>query len=174
MPVCPIGAMYSGDVHANHAEDAGAKIITNATVYKLEKGADNKIVAVHYKTSTGEDKQLTAKTFIVAANGIETPKLLLLSEVGNSNDLVGRHLMDHSGISLIFTADEPLWPGRGQVQQGAIFKWRDGDFAANIRPSSTPCTTMCPTMMWPRCSSNRASWGQNWTNGSAISRPAGW
>lgn len=128
MPVCPIGAMYSGDVHARHAQNAGAKIITDATAYNLEKGEGGKIVAVHYRSSSGADVRLTAKAFIVAANGIETPKLLLFSDVANSNDLVGRHLMDHSGISLIFTADEPLWPGRGQVQQGAIFKWRDGDW----------------------------------------------
>lgn len=128
MPVCPIGAMYSGDVHARHAQEAGAKVIPEATAYKLEKGPGNKIVAVHYYTPQGRSVRLTARSFLIAANGIETPKLLMLSDAANSNDLVGRNLMDHSGISLQFLADEPLWPGRGQVQQGAIYKWRDGDF----------------------------------------------
>lgn len=134
MPVCPIGAMYSGDVHARHFVEAGGKLIPEATVYKLEKGEGGKIVAAHYYTPTGESVRLTARQFLIAANGIETPKLLLLSDVANANDLVGRHLMDHTGIGLQFLADEPLWPGRGQQQQGGIFNWREGphrrDFAA--------------------------------------------
>jgi len=128
MPVCPIGAMYSGDIHVAHAENAGAKLITRATAYKLEKGNNNKIVAVHYKTPEGEDNRLTARYFIVAAHGLETPKLLLMSEVANSSDMVGRNLMDHTGVGFIALADEPLWTGRGQVQQGGVFNWRDGSF----------------------------------------------
>ncbi len=72
--------------------------------------------------------RLTAKYFIVAAHGLETPKLLLISEVANSSDQVGRNLMDHTGQGLQFIADEPLWPGRGAVQQGGIFNRRDGEF----------------------------------------------
>lgn len=128
MPVCPIGAMYSGDVHASHAEAAGARLLTDATAYKLEKGDGGKIAAVHCRSSNGDDTRLTAKYFIVAANGLETPKLLLLSDVANSSDQVGRNLMDHTGMGLQFLADEPLWPGRGQIQEGGIFDWRDGDF----------------------------------------------
>ncbi|WP_417760524.1 GMC family oxidoreductase [Shewanella sp.] len=128
MPVCPIGAMYSGNVHAQHAEDEGAKLITDATAYKLEKGANGDIVAVHYRSSKGDDVRLTAKYFIVAAHGLETPKLLLISDVANSSDQVGRNLMDHTGMGLTFLADEEVWMGRGAVQQGGIFNRRDGDF----------------------------------------------
>ena len=74
--------------------------------------------------------RLTARYFVVACHGLETPKLLLISEVANSSDQVGRNLMDHSGIGLQFLADEPLWQGRGQIQQGGIFNWRDGPFRA--------------------------------------------
>lgn len=131
MPVCPIGAMYSGDTHARHAEEAGAKLMTDATAWKLEKGADDKIVAVHVRSSKGLETRLTAKYFVVAAHGLETAKLLLISDVANSSDQVGRNLMDHTGMGLQFLADEPLWPGRGAVQQGGIFNYRDGDFRKN-------------------------------------------
>jgi choline dehydrogenase-like flavoprotein len=144
MPVCPIGAMYSGDVHARHAENSGAKLLTDATAYKLEKGEGGKIVAVHYRTSKGADVRLTARYFIVACNGIETPKLLLLSDVANSSDQVGRNLMDHTGMGLQFLADEPLWPGRGQVQQGGIFNWRDGDFRKRHSAIKHALTNMVP------------------------------
>ncbi|MFI8415705.1 GMC family oxidoreductase [Serratia sp. NPDC078593] len=128
MPVCPIGAMYSGETHAQHAQKAGAQLLTDATAWKLEKGTGGKIVAVHVRSSKGEDTRLTAKYFIVAAHGLETPKLLLLSDVANGSDQVGRNLMDHTGMGLQFLADEPVWPGRGAVQQGGIFNYRDGDF----------------------------------------------
>jgi choline dehydrogenase-like flavoprotein len=127
MPVCPIGAMYSGNFHADHAEKSGAKLLTDATAYKLEKGAGGKIVAVHYRTSKGDDIRLTARYFVIAAHGLETPKLLLISDVANSSDQVGRNLMDHSGIGMHFLADEPVWSGRGAVQQGGIFNRRDGE-----------------------------------------------
>ncbi len=134
MPVCPIGAMYSGVFHADHAVAAGTKLITDATAYKLEKGEGGKIVAVNYKSSKGDDVRLTARYFVVAAHGLETPKLLLISDVANSSDQVGRNLMDHTGMGMTFLADEPVWPGRGAVQQGGIFNRRDGahrrDYAA--------------------------------------------
>ncbi|TCV92088.1 choline dehydrogenase-like flavoprotein [Luteibacter rhizovicinus] len=144
MPVCPIGAMYSGDVHATQAERAGVKLITEATAYKLEKGPKGKIVAVHYKKPTGEDVRITARYFVVAAHGLETPKLLLISEVANSSDQVGRNLMDHTGIGLTMIAKDPVWPGRGAVQQGGIFNWRDGDFRKNHSAVKHAMTNMVP------------------------------
>jgi choline dehydrogenase-like flavoprotein len=118
--------MYSGDVHAYKAERAGAKLIENAVAYQLEKGGGGKIVAVHYKSPDGRSTRLTAKLFVVAAHGIETPKLLLMSQVANSSDQVGRNLMDHTGIALDMFSKEALWPGQGPVQQGGVFDRRDG------------------------------------------------
>ena len=131
MPVCPIGAMYSGSVHVEHAENAGAELRTDATAYRLETGEGGRIAAVQYRRSNGEDIRLTARYFVIACHGLETPKLLLLSDVANSSGQVGRNLMDHSGIGLQFLADEPVWMGRGQIQQGGIFNWRDGPFRAH-------------------------------------------
>ncbi|AFC85411.1 GMC family oxidoreductase [Frateuria aurantia] len=128
-PICPIGAQYSGDRHATMAERAGARLIPNAVAYKIEKGPDGKkIVAIHYYDQDGKSHRLTARYFVIAAHAIETPRLLLLSDVANSSDMVGRNLMDHNAFSLSMLADEPLWSGRGPVQQGDVLRWRDGDF----------------------------------------------
>ena len=127
--------MYSGDVHARHAQKAGARILTDATAYKLEKGLDGKIVAVHYRTSKGKDVRLTARYFVVACNGLETPKLLLLSDVANSSDQVGRNLMDHTGMGLQFLVDEPLWAGRGQIQKAAFSTGATAPSARSTRRS---------------------------------------
>lgn len=128
-PICPIGAQYSGDRHATRAEQAGAKLLTNAVVYRIEKAPDGKkIAAIHYKSPDGTSTRLTARYFIIAAHALETPRLLLMSDVANSSGQVGRNLMDHNAFSMNLLSDEPLWSGRGPVQQGDILNWRDGDF----------------------------------------------
>ncbi|MDC0611384.1 GMC family oxidoreductase [Vibrio sp.] len=128
MPICPIGAMYNGITHVEKAESVGAKVIDKAVVYKIEKGQDNKIAAVHYKTPDGVEYRVEAKSFVLAANGIETPKLMLMSDIGNSSDMVGRNLMDHPGTGIRFFASEKLWPGRGAQEMTSIIGWRDGKF----------------------------------------------
>lgn len=124
-PICPIGAQYSGDIHVEKAIKLGVKLLTNSVAFKLEKGEKNRIVAVHYRKSDKTDHRLSAKIFIVAAHAMETAKLLLMSEVANSSDQVGRNYMDHTGMSLSFLANEPLWTGRGAVQHGTIVNRRD-------------------------------------------------
>ncbi|WP_434126652.1 GMC family oxidoreductase N-terminal domain-containing protein [Klebsiella quasipneumoniae] len=117
------------------------------------KGGKGKIVALHYRKPDGSDTRLTAKIFIIAAHGLETPKLLLMSDVANSSDQVGRNLMDHTGLSLTFLADEPLWTGRGSVQHGSIVNRRDEP--SRSKHSAIPCVTWCLTSMSPCRCSNR-------------------
>ncbi|SEG81488.1 GMC family oxidoreductase [Marinobacterium lutimaris] len=135
MPVCPIDAQYHGGISAQAAERAGAKIITEAVVYKIEHGADDKIQAVHYYTPNKESHRVTGKIFVLAANAIETPKLMLMSTsdkfangIGNSNDMVGRNLCDHPRTKVSFDVDEEIWPGRGPVSEYSIQSERDGDW----------------------------------------------
>src|SRR5579872_6438094 len=99
MPICPIGAMYSGITHVEKAEKAGARLIDNAVVYRVEVDARERVSAVLYKDGDGVSHRVTGKLFVLAANGIETPKLLLISTddrhpggVANSSDQVGRNL----------------------------------------------------------------------------------
>ncbi|WP_299598261.1 GMC family oxidoreductase [uncultured Microbulbifer sp.] len=136
MPICPIGAMYSGIVHVEKAESSGAELIHSAVVNRLVSEGD-RIVAAEYKDPAGNNHRVSGGTFILAANGIETPKLMLMSRgrhnptgVGNSSDMVGRNLMDHPGTGVQFYADEPLWPGRGPQEMTSVIGYRDGDFRA--------------------------------------------
>lgn len=85
--------------------------------------------------------RVTGKTFIVAANGIESPRLLLLSAsdkfpkgLANSSDMVGRNLMDHPSTSLTFDADEEVWLGRGPQSPSSINTMRDGAFRSEHAP----------------------------------------
>ncbi|WP_049623572.1 GMC family oxidoreductase [Frateuria defendens] len=135
MPICPIGAMYHGVYHTLKAEKLGARVIPNAVVYRIDTNAANEVTAVHYYDPDKVSHKVTAKTFVIAGNGIETPKLLLLAAndrnpngIANSSDQVGRNMMDHPGILMSFQAAEPIWTGGGSVQMSSITNFRDGDF----------------------------------------------
>lgn len=135
MPICPIEAQYTGETGLRKALTAGARLQTEAVVYLIEHDASGKIVAVHYKDPDGQSHRVTGKIFVLAANAIETPKLMLISTsdkfkngIGNDYDNVGRHLMDHPGTSCTFLSEKPVWPGRGPMRLSCINNLRDGDF----------------------------------------------
>ncbi|KRB30194.1 GMC family oxidoreductase [Mesorhizobium sp. Root172] len=140
-PICPIDAQYHGGLAAHAAEAAGAKLVSNANVYKLEHDEKGHIAAALYYAPDKVSHRVTGKTFIVAANGIESPRLLLLSAsdkfpkgLANSSDMVGRNLMDHPSTSLTFDADEDVWLGRGPQSPSSINTMRDGSFRSEHAP----------------------------------------
>lgn len=140
-PICPIDAQYHGGIAIQSALAAGAKLQINAVVYRIEHDDAGRIVAVHYYDPDKQTHRVTGKTFILAANGIESPKLLLLSAsdkypngLANSSGMVGRHLMDHPSTSVTFDADEELWLGRGPQSPSSINTMRDGEFRKTHAP----------------------------------------
>ena len=73
-----------------------------ATVTELVAGpSSNRIEYLRVLTSNRKQARIRARIFVLAAGGIENPRLLLLSNtvfsagIGNARDLVGRFLMDH-------------------------------------------------------------------------------
>ena len=150
MPICPIGAMYNGIVHVDKAEANGAELIHSAVVNRLVSEGE-RIVAAEYKDPAGVDHRVSGRNFILAANGIETPKLMLMSlgrkhptGVGNSSDMVGRNLMDHPGTGVRFFADEPLWAGRGPQEMTSVVGFRDGDFRADYAGKKLNLSNISP------------------------------
>lgn len=140
-PICPIDAQYHGGLAAQAAEAAGAKLLPNANVYKLEHDERGLIAAALYYDPDKGSHRVMGKTFIVAANGIESPRLLMLSAsdkfpngLSNSSDMVGRNLMDHPSTSLTFDADEDVWLGRGPQSPSSINTMRDGAFRSEHAP----------------------------------------
>jgi choline dehydrogenase-like flavoprotein len=102
-PVCPSGAKYTAERHVEAAEAAGVRVIDRAPVQRLvHDDAGERVTAAVYATPDGETHRQTARRFIVACGGVETPRLLLLSRseqypdgLANSSGLVGRYFMDH-------------------------------------------------------------------------------
>jgi fructose 5-dehydrogenase large subunit len=134
-PICPIGAMYNGIHHVQSAEHHGAKVLAESVVYKIDTDEHNNVTAVHFYDANHQPHEAKGRAFVLACNGIETPRLLLLAAnarnpngIANSSDQVGRNMMDHSGFHCTFLANEPLWLGRGPAQSSCIVGPRDGAF----------------------------------------------
>ena len=135
MPICPIGALYNGMVHVNKATKLGARLIDQAVVYRIDTDAKNRVSAVYYYDRNKQSHRVTGRAFVIAANGIETPRLLLYAAnsanprgIANSSDQVGRNMMDHPGLHMTCMTKEPMWTGHGPVQQSSIVDFRDGAF----------------------------------------------
>ncbi|MFB6308987.1 MAG: GMC family oxidoreductase [Haloarculaceae archaeon] len=101
-PVCPSGAKYDATVHAERAESEGVRLIDRAPVQRLETDGQGRVEAAVYATPEGEEHRQTAREFVLAAGGIEIPRLLLLSRspdhpdgLANSSGAVGRYFMEH-------------------------------------------------------------------------------
>jgi choline dehydrogenase-like flavoprotein len=134
-PVCPIAAKYDAATALPKIEAKGGKILANAVVYRIETNEKNSIEAVHFFDPDKRSHKITARLFVIACNGIETPKLLLLSKeernpngVANSSDQVGRNMMDQPKLTAELELGEPLWTGVGPVQSSSILNTTQGDF----------------------------------------------
>ena len=102
-PVCPSGAKYTAERHVRTAEAAGARVIDRAPVQRLEHDeSGDRLTHATYATPDGETHTQSARQFVVACGGVETPRLLLLSRsetypdgLANSSGAVGRYFCDH-------------------------------------------------------------------------------
>ncbi|WP_277555974.1 GMC family oxidoreductase [Halobaculum limi] len=114
-PVCPSGAKYDATRHIERAAANGARILDRVPVQRLEHDdAGEQVTTAVYATPDGEEHRQEAREFVVAAGGVETPRLLLLSQsetypdgLANSSGLVGRYFMDHLFAGMGGTLDEP-------------------------------------------------------------------
>ncbi len=100
---CASGA--KGSARAALLQRCEAKIITDAFVYKLESH-NGKVTKAHYYTKHKLAHKIRAKIFIVAAQAIETSRLLLNSKseafptgLANSSGEVGKNLIFSGGGS---------------------------------------------------------------------------
>lgn len=133
VPICPIGAKYDGGVHVAQAERAGAQVLDNAVVTTVE--ADPRgVTGLRGLRPDGSAFRVTAKRYVLACNGIETPRLLLASAsdvwpagVANRSDQVGRNFMDHVLTAQLGLARDPIFVPRGPLSTAGSEDPRDPD-----------------------------------------------
>jgi glucose dehydrogenase len=138
VPICPIGAKYDAAVHARLAEQAGARIITEAVAHKVQVNEEGLVDSIAFLRPDGSEEIARGRRFILAAHGVETPRLLLMSRserfpngVANNSDQVGRNLMDHPAQVSLALAHEPMYPYRGPGEISGIEHMRDGSFRSD-------------------------------------------
>jgi choline dehydrogenase-like flavoprotein len=83
-----------------------------STVFKIETNDQGRVTEVVYLDANGQQQAQKARAVVIAANGAETPRLLLLSEsarspdgLANSSGIVGKYLMGN-GHSVTHAAFE--------------------------------------------------------------------
>jgi choline dehydrogenase-like flavoprotein len=129
--------------------------------YQVDLDAERRMAGLRYRRPDRSEGRVRAKVYVLAAHGIETAKILLMSHsdhapdgVGNASGQVGRNLMDHPYKLSWALARQPLWPYRGPIRLSAIDSTRHGDraerpaFRVNIDnsalywPAGGPVTTV--------------------------------
>jgi choline dehydrogenase-like flavoprotein len=85
------------------AAAANLAVLVNGTATRLVLGDGLERIAAVTVLAGGRVRRVRADTVVLAAGGIENPRLLLASNdqiaagIGNAHDLVGRHFMEHIG-----------------------------------------------------------------------------
>jgi choline dehydrogenase-like flavoprotein len=118
---CPQGAKASFDlIYLPQALKAGAKLITGARVREVTTDAKGLATGATWIDRDGAEHHQAARVVLMCANGIGTPRLLLLSAsaqhpdgLANSSGLVGKNLMLHPNATVTGFYDDVLesWLG---------------------------------------------------------------
>jgi choline dehydrogenase-like flavoprotein len=125
MTGCPEGAKSTTDItYWPAAIKNGAKLVTGARVRQIEVDDRGLATGAVYIDQNGREHRQRAKLVIVCANGIGTPRLLLLSAssrfpngLANSSGMVGKRLMMHPFSAVLGIYDEDLESWRGPFGQ---------------------------------------------------------
>ncbi len=133
IPICPVGAKYDATVHLSRAEKNGAAVHEETTATVIESDSNHRISGIVFRRPDGSKGIATGRLYVLAANAIETPRLLLNSRssefpngIANTSDQVGRNLMDHPVQLSWALAEQPVWPYRGPISTAGIENLRDG------------------------------------------------
>jgi choline dehydrogenase-like flavoprotein len=121
---CPQGALGTVDVtywrKALRSPRGGVDLRTNARVREITLHADGRARGAVYYDADGRLREVRAKVVVLAAGGLGTPRLLLMSTsarhpdgLANSSGLVGRNLMVHLQTFVVgrFAAPLQSWQG---------------------------------------------------------------
>jgi choline dehydrogenase-like flavoprotein len=134
-PICPIQARYDATTHLDMAEANGVTLLENSVVFRIDLDDSGNATGVTFRRPDKTEGAVTCRLLVVAANAIETPKLLLMSAsdrapngVANRSDQVGRNLADHIAVSSCAVVDGVYAGSRGPLEIAGIDAVRDGHF----------------------------------------------
>jgi choline dehydrogenase-like flavoprotein len=137
VPICPVQAKYNaGKTLARALQTGRVDLLAQSVASKVVVDPDTgRVTHVEYKTYGDLDGRTTrtvrGRIFVLAANAIETPRLLLASGLKSTSGLVGRNLMDHAYLLSWALLPEIAGTMRGTVCTGGISDLRGGSFRRN-------------------------------------------
>lgn len=122
---CSDGAKATPDrTHWPEALAAGVRLITGARVAEVETDAQGRATGAVWIDRDGKRHRESADVTILCANGIGTPRLLMMSGLATRSGLVGRRLMMHPFATVMGSFEEDLesWVGpAGQILTSCEF-----------------------------------------------------
>ncbi|MEL7461145.1 MAG: FAD-dependent oxidoreductase [Pseudomonadota bacterium] len=116
-----LGQAYRDDVRG----DPNIRCILGVTITQLAQSAPGQISGLVARHPGGSAFDITAGAYVLAAGGLETPRLLLASRdqapngVGNTHDVVGRYHMEHPirSVGVVSLARPGLGAGLGDFTE---------------------------------------------------------
>ncbi|MBF4593443.1 GMC family oxidoreductase [Curtobacterium flaccumfaciens] len=109
----------------------GAEIRPESFVHGIELDAAGRVEAVLY-TADGREHRQRCRTLVLAAGGVETPRLLLHTGVANGSGQVGRNFTAHGATQVWARFDESMRSYRGypsSIITEDFVRPADADFA---------------------------------------------
>lgn len=148
-----------------------------STAMRIETNARGRVTEVVYLDSSGAENAQKAKSVILAANGAETPRLLLLSAsarfpqgLANSSGLVGKYLMGNTHAALNAEFEHPLNDYKSVQCSRIVHDFYDADLSRGFYGGggldARPGFAATPIMsaMGGRAPSSTPRWGLEYKN----------
>ncbi len=126
--LCPSGARYSADFHIQEVIDSGTcDLLTETVARRIDVSPSGEVRAIHATTLGGQDLEIRARRYVIAAHAVESARLLLLSNVGNHSDQVGRNFFEHIYVvSNGRISNQRFYPYRTGVERLESLGFYDG------------------------------------------------
>jgi choline dehydrogenase-like flavoprotein len=136
VPLCPVQAKFhAGKTLAKAVQTGHVDIVTQSVAAKvILDNFNGRVSGIEYKkyqdTTSSNYTIHTARgrLFVLSANAIENPRLMLASGLQMENGLVGCNLMDHAYLLNWALMPEVCGTGRGTNCTGGIVDLRGGSF----------------------------------------------
>jgi choline dehydrogenase-like flavoprotein len=137
VPICPIQAKYHAGKTLAKALSNGEHVhlLAQTVASKIHTDPDNgRVTQIEYKTYADPNSpKFTTGTvrghmYVLCANAIENPRLMLASGLTSTSGLIGRNLMDHAYLLNWALLPDVAGTMRGTNCTGGIVDLRGGEF----------------------------------------------
>jgi choline dehydrogenase-like flavoprotein len=137
------GRPFTREALGEFRRSTNLTVLVHASAGSLYESPDGgRIERLRIDCLNGRQHTVTARIFVLAAGGIENPRLLLLSNerspvgIGNAHDVVGRYFMDHLHVlGTLVPSDRALFDRAGLYDVRALPDGRVMGCKVNVTPA---------------------------------------